>query len=336
LSSQLPWCKMGDAAAEPSSKRPRTGPAGGQSKKQMTLFAAFQRPPATPQSTPVVQVDEDVQLAQAIQASLREAAPGQEGPESKPSSSLVETAEAAAARAQKQAEHDAATAATREAWLPRLGESWYKALEAELKRPSIEQTVREVEELRAKLRDVVFPPSEAVFRAFPATPLDQVKVVIVGQDPYHGRGQAMGLSFSVPKGRAVPPSLQNMLREAGMWPAPHGDLTSWTQQGVLLLNSVLTVLEGQANSHKNLGWERFTDAAIRAVSRERKGVIFLLWGRDAQNKAKLVDPSRHTVLTAGHPSPLSYEKHFKGCGHFKKVNEILVARGDSPIDWQIR
>ncbi|CAE8634185.1 unnamed protein product [Polarella glacialis] len=144
----------------------------------------------------------------------------------------------------------------------------------------------------------------------------------------------MGLSFSVPRGVHVPPRVMNMLKEARAWPSPHGDLTSWTEQGVLLLNTVLTVLEGKPLSHKNLGWERFTDAAIRTLSRERTGVVFLLWG-EAKEKAKLVDTSRHTVLSAGHPSPLTYEKHFKGCNHFQKVNELFASRGEAEINWQL-
>ncbi|CAJ1448335.1 unnamed protein product [Effrenium voratum] len=215
---------------------------------------------------------------------------------------------------------------------PGLADSATLRAEESERRPSLQKALQEVEEKRAS--QVVFPPPDLVFRAFLATPLDKVRVVIVGQDPYHGRGQAMGLSFSVPRGAAVPPSLQNMLREANAWPAPHGDLTSWTEQGVLLLNSVLSVAQGQPNSHKGLGWERLTDAAIRAINKERQDVIFLLWGKDAQSKASLVDGS-HVVLIAGHPSPYSYERHFKGCGHFQKVNELLTARGEAPIRWSL-
>ena len=155
------------------------------------------------------------------------------------------------------------------------------------------------------------------------------------QDPYHGFGQANGLAFSVHRHVAIPPSLVNMLKEAKVWPSAHGDLYEWAKQGVLLLNTVLTVREGQANSHKSLGWERLTDAAIRAVNRERKDVIFLLWGKEAQTKATLVDSSRHVVLTAGHPSPLSYERHFKGCCHFQRVNELLSAKGEPEIRWNL-
>jgi len=220
-------------------------------------------------------------------------------------------------------------------WAPVLGNGWATAMLRELRQPWFRTLLGEVEAARNKPGVTVYPPPEAVFRAFAETPLDKVRVVIVGQDPYHGRGQAMGLSFSVPRGVAVPPSLMNMLKEAGVWPAPHGDLSGWARQGVLLLNSLLTVLEGQPLSHKRLGWERFTDAAICALSRERKDVVFLLWGREAQSKAKLVDSSRHKVLKAGHPSPLSYEKHFKGCGHFAKVNELLLARAEPGISWRL-
>jgi uracil-DNA glycosylase len=247
-----------------------------------------------------------------------------------------ELSAAATTKAEAEAEQDACRhKAIREMFEPRLGAGWYAALEAELRRPTIETCLKEAAMAREKYGNTVFPPEEHVFRAFLETPLEKVRVVIVGQDPYHGRGQAMGLSFSVPRGVRVPPSLMNMLKEAGTWPSPHGDLTSWSQQGVLLLNSVLTVLEGKPLSHKSLGWERITDAAIRGLSRERKDVIFLLWGREAQAKAKLVDSSRHKVLSAGHPSPLSYERHFKGCNHFAKTNEILAARGETPINWAL-
>jgi len=241
--------------------------------------------------------------------------------------------QAAGSAASAQESQDAAL--LRSNWLPLLGLGWFKALEAELRRPSFEKIIRDVQEQRAKHGSRVFPPEDKVFNAFVSTPLELVRVVIVGQDPYHGRGQAMGLSFSVPRGVRPPPSLMNMLKEARVWPSVHGDLTSWAQQGVFLLNSALSVLEGQPNSHKGLGWDRFTDAAIRALSREREGVVFLLWGRDAKEKAKLVDSSRHHVLTAGHPSPLSYEKHFKGCGHFDQTNKILAAKGLPEICWQL-
>lgn len=145
----------------------------------------------------------------------------------------------------------------------------------------------------------------------------------------------MGLAFSVPRGRNMPPSLQNILKEAGAWPSSHGVLTFWTKQGVLLLNNILTAVQGKPNSHKGLGWDRFTDTVVRTINREREGVVFLLWGPEVQEKAKLVDKSRHTTLLAGYPSPLTYEKHFKGCGHFKKVNEILSGRGQAEINWSL-
>eukprot|EP00930_Biecheleria_cincta_P082897 TRINITY_DN72539_c0_g1_i1.p1 TRINITY_DN72539_c0_g1~~TRINITY_DN72539_c0_g1_i1.p1 ORF type:complete len:327 (-),score=68.02 TRINITY_DN72539_c0_g1_i1:116-979(-) len=242
--------------------------------------------------------------------------------------------QAASAVADAASEVSEQMAAMQASWEPRLGQAWCKAMGVELLRPSVGQIYEAAEQARSS-GSVVYPPRESIFRAFLETSLEKVRVVIVGQDPYHGRGQAMGLAFSVPRGISVPPSLQNMLKEAGAWPSRHGDLTSWTQQGVFLLNTLLTVLEGLPLSHKTLGWERFTDAAIRAVSKQRKDVIFLLWGKEAQAKAKLVDTSRRKVLTAGHPSPLSYEKHFKGCGHFRKVNELLAARGEQEISWQL-
>lgn len=224
-------------------------------------------------------------------------------------------------------------ASFRTEWVPKVGEDWCNALLPVLRTPSVQKTIEQVEEMRKVKR--IFPPVEDVFKAFRATPLEKVRVVIVGQDPYHGCGQANGLAFSVAPNVAVPPSLINMLQEANALPTTHGNLTHWTEQGVLLLNSVLTVVEGQPNSHKSLGWERLTDAAIRAVSKDLQNVIFLLWGRDAQAKAHLVDRERHVVLTAGHPSPLSYERHFKGCGHFQKVNQLLSSRGEKEIVWSL-
>mmetsp|Transcript_9569 Transcript_9569/g.21916 ORF Transcript_9569/g.21916 Transcript_9569/m.21916 type:complete len:276 (+) Transcript_9569:76-903(+) len=224
-----------------------------------------------------------------------------------------------------------------EHWRGVLGSGWFNALEAEIKRSWFQKLIKDVEEARAKscVGAQIFPPEHSVFRAFQETPLEAVRVVIVGQDPYHHFGQAMGLSFSVPQGTGVPPSLMNMFKEAGCWPSPHGDLGSWAKQGVFLLNTLLTVQESRPLSHKALGWERFTDQAIRCLSAERKGIIFLLWGREAKEKAKLVDKDRHTILMAGHPSPLSYEKHFKGCDHFNKVNALLRAGGSEEIRWHL-
>lgn len=186
----------------------------------------------------------------------------------------------------------------------------------------------------------IYPPNAAIFKAFDQTPFDQVKVVILGQDPYHDVGQAHGLCFSVPEGIATPPSLRNIFKELqsdipGFTLPAHGNLTKWAQQGVLLLNATLTVRAHQAGSHQNRGWEQFTDEAIRQLSQRRKGLIFLLWGRFAKNKAALIDSARHHVLTAAHPSPLSAYQGFLGCGHFSKTNLLLQNQGLQPIDWQL-
>lgn len=186
----------------------------------------------------------------------------------------------------------------------------------------------------------IYPPNSAIFRAFDQTPFEQVKVVILGQDPYHDVGQAHGLCFSVPEGIATPPSLRNIFKELqsdipGFTPPAHGNLTKWAKQGVLLLNATLTVRAHQAGSHQNRGWEQFTDEAIRQLSQQRKGLIFLLWGRFAKNKAALIDSTRHHVLTAAHPSPLSAYQGFLGCGHFSKTNLLLQNQGLQPIDWQL-
>lgn len=186
----------------------------------------------------------------------------------------------------------------------------------------------------------VFPKNEEIFNAFNHTPFEAVKIVILGQDPYHGPGQAHGLSFSVRKGIAIPPSLQNIYKELKIefpdfqYP-PHGELTQWADQGVLLLNATLTVRAGQPGSHQKQGWELFTDQAIEALSNGRTGLIFMLWGKFAQAKIHLIDTQKHFVLTAPHPSPFSAHQGFFGCNHFSKANEILVNEGKTPIDWQI-
>jgi uracil-DNA glycosylase len=183
----------------------------------------------------------------------------------------------------------------------------------------------------------VFPKGSEIFAAFKHTPFEEVRVVILGQDPYHGPGQAHGLCFSVPQGVAMPPSLQNIFhelkRDLGITRPTHGDLTRWARQGVLLLNATLTVRAHQAGSHQGRGWERLTDTAIKALSDRREGLIFLLWGRHAQQKESLIDGSRHYILKAPHPSPLSAHRGFIGCGHFRQVNELLLAQGHPPIDW---
>jgi uracil-DNA glycosylase len=185
----------------------------------------------------------------------------------------------------------------------------------------------------------IFPAGNAIFNAFNQTPFNNVKVVILGQDPYHGSGQAMGLSFSVPKGVKPPPSLVNIFKELksdiGLPIPTQGDLTPWAKQGVLLLNAVLTVRENEPASHAKIGWMHFTDAVIRKISDEKKGVVFLLWGKFAEQKQTLIDETKHFVLKAAHPSPFSADKGFFGCKHFSKTNELLAKQGLQVIDWHI-
>jgi uracil-DNA glycosylase len=185
----------------------------------------------------------------------------------------------------------------------------------------------------------IYPPGPNIFAAFDATPFDAVKVVILGQDPYHGPGQAHGLCFSVLPGVPVPPSLLNIYKEInadlGITPPDHGCLLPWARQGVLLLNAVLTVEEGRAGAHQGKGWEGFTDHAIETLAREREDLVFLLWGSYAQAKGKVIDTRRHRVLRAPHPSPLSAHRGFLGCGHFSATNQYLSQRGQAPIDWRL-
>lgn len=178
-----------------------------------------------------------------------------------------------------------------------------------------------------------YPTPENLFNAFRLTPLQNTRVVILGQDPYHGEGQAHGLSFSVPPGIRVPPSLRNIYKEIGGSPPASGDLTPWARQGVLLLNTVLTVRPDAAASHQNKGWEDITDTAIRAVSDHTDHVVFMLWGSHAQKKMALIDAEKHLVLTAPHPSPLSAHRGFLGCGHFMQANDYLNAKGRAAVDW---
>lgn len=194
--------------------------------------------------------------------------------------------------------------------------------------------------LRAeKSRYPVFPPGPEMFNAFNQTPFDRVRVVLLGQDPYHGPGQAHGLCFSVRPGVPAPPSLVNIFRELqrdlGLGPPPHGCLTHWARQGVLLLNAVLSVRAHQAASHQGRGWERFTDRAVHELAKGRENLVFLLWGAYARRKAQVVDARRHLVLTAPHPSPLSAHQGFIGCGHFSAVNRHLASMGQPPIDWAL-
>ena len=185
----------------------------------------------------------------------------------------------------------------------------------------------------------IYPPGPQIFAAFDATPFDRVKVVVLGQDPYHGPGQAHGLCFSVQPGVTVPPSLENIYKEIhrdlGLPRPDHGYLMAWAHQGVLLLNAVLTVEDGRAGSHQGKGWEGFTDHVVDVLNREREGLVFLLWGSYAQAKGKVIDPRRHRVLKAPHPSPLSAHRGFIGCGHFSAANEYLSRQGQTPIGWSL-
>ncbi len=220
----------------------------------------------------------------------------------------------------------------------KLHESWKAPLAEQFASPAM-QVLRSflVAEKAAGKR--IFPPGSLWFRALDLTPLNQVRVVILGQDPYHGPGQAHGLCFSVPPGVRVPPSLVNIYKELksdlGIPPANHGFLESWATQGVLMLNAVLTVEMAQANSHQGKGWEGFTDAIIRLVNAKAEPVVFLLWGAYAQKKAGFVDTSRHLVLKATHPSPLSAHNGFLGCQHFSKVNAFLESHGKPAINWAL-
>ena len=186
---------------------------------------------------------------------------------------------------------------------------------------------------------MIYPHQNLIFNAFEQCLLEEIKVVIIGQDPYHGAGQANGLAFSVNVGQKIPPSLRNIYKElkddVGFEIPTHGDLTAWAKQGVLLLNSVMTVEEGKPGSHQNKGWETFTDTVINKISGENNGIIFLLWGNYAKSKMELIDASKHYVLTAAHPSPLSAYQGFFHCKHFSKTNEYLLQQGKKPISWQL-
>ena len=220
----------------------------------------------------------------------------------------------------------------------RIEKSWGEALSAEWDKEYFRELARKLHEEKDR-GIVIYPPGSKIFRAFDLCPLDAVKVVILGQDPYHGAGQAMGLSFSVPEEIAAPPSLKNIFKEIesdlGIRMSGSPDLEPWARQGVLLLNSVLTVRAGVAASHAGLGWQNFTDAVIKLISERCEGVVFMLWGNYARSKAGLIDSGRHLVLQAAHPSPLARGAFF-GCRHFSKCNEFLQKNGLEPIDWQIK
>lgn len=219
----------------------------------------------------------------------------------------------------------------------KIEESWRRELQQEFDQPYFAELASYLHAEKAAGK-TVFPPGPQIFRAFELCPFDDVKVVILGQDPYHNYGQAMGLSFSVPDGVPAPPSLKNIFKEIesdlGIRMSGRPNLEPWAKQGVLLLNAVLTVRAGEAASHSGKGWERFTDAVIKAISDKQQGVVFMLWGNYAKSKAQLIDPSRHTVLQAAHPSPLAKGAFF-GCRHFSQANAALLSQGKTPIDWQI-
>ncbi|XP_019450955.1 PREDICTED: uracil-DNA glycosylase, mitochondrial [Lupinus angustifolius] len=217
-------------------------------------------------------------------------------------------------------------------------ETWLEALNGELEKPYA-ITLSKFVETEISSGNYVYPPSHLIFNALNSTPFDTVKAVILGQDPYHGPGQAMGLSFSVPEGVKVPSSLVNIFKELkedlGCSIPPHGNLQKWAAQGVLLLNAVLTVRKHQANSHAKKGWEQFTDFVIKTISQKKEGIVFLLWGNSAREKSRLIDATKHHILEAAHPSGLSAHRGFFGCRHFSRTNQLLEQNGIGPIDWQL-
>ena len=219
-----------------------------------------------------------------------------------------------------------------------LHPSWLAVIGDELEKPYMQALRHFLKEEKAAGK-VIFPPSPLIFNAFNHTPFDKVRVVIIGQDPYHGDSQAHGLSFSVPKGIALPPSLMNIFKEIssdlGVKMSRNGDLTPWADQGVLLLNATLTVEQAKAGAHQGKGWEAFTDAAIAALNAHREGLVFVLWGSYAQKKGDMIDSQRHLILKSVHPSPLSAHRGFFGNSQFSTINQYLTQRGDKPIDWQL-
>lgn len=219
---------------------------------------------------------------------------------------------------------------------PKIEQSWKKALAEEFGAEYMKELKKKLAE-EMKQGIALYPPGRQIFNAFNLTPFDKVKVVILGQDPYHGRGQAHGLSFSVPNGIKSPPSLVNIFKEIEsdlrVKMPEGGNLEGWARQGILLLNAILTVRAGSPASHRNIGWEKLTDAAIKALSEKREHIVFLLWGKFAQEKKMLIDASKHLILKAPHPSPYSANSGFFGYKHFSAANEYLLKTGQSPIDW---
>lgn len=220
-----------------------------------------------------------------------------------------------------------------------MSSSWNEVLRAEQAQPYFQTLQARIAAARAQ-GETIYPPERQVFEALRLTPFEQVQVVILGQDPYHGAGQAHGLAFSVPLGVAIPPSLINIYKELstdidGFQIPQHGHLQDWAEQGVLLLNTVLSVPAGQAHAHASWGWETFTDAIIRELSTQRSGLVFMLWGKHAQKKGAMIDRQRHLVLEAPHPSPLSVYRGFYGCRHFSLANAYLTQHGQPAINWQL-
>ncbi len=220
---------------------------------------------------------------------------------------------------------------------PKIEDSWKEVLIDEFQKPYFQQLKAFLVE--EKKQYAVYPPGNLIFNAFDQTPFDKVKVVLLGQDPYHGKGQAHGLCFSVQNGIKPPPSLVNIFKEIkndlGIEVPSHGNLESWAKQGVLLLNATLTVRANQPLSHHKKGWETFTDRVIEILSAKKTGIVFLLWGNNARIKEQLIDVSKHHILTAAHPSPYSANNGFFGCRHFSKTNEILKKQNQEPVNWQL-
>ena len=220
----------------------------------------------------------------------------------------------------------------------KIDSSWKEILKQEFAKPYFEQIALHIKTERSQGK-IIYPPGSLIFNAFNTTPFDKVKVVILGQDPYHSQGQAHGLCFSVQHGVPPPPSLINIFKELqediGVPIPRHGNLTHWAEQGVFLLNASLTVRAGEPMSHSKIGWAQFTDEVIKKISTEKKHVVFILWGKFAQEKRLLIDETKHGILRSAHPSPLSAHAAFFGCKHFSKANEYLMSKGIDPVDWKL-